>query len=448
MRPAVEAEKLGIPGVVVTTTGFTTIARAAAKAEGMANVRIAEYPGAVGVHAEELVVKNVEDVLFKRIVDTLTQSAGGESAAAAPSVRRADDIVYEGSFEDVNDYFRSREWTDELPIVPPTIEKVEAFLKHTKRAPDEPIAVLPQGNLQAVPWNIAANAVMAGCRPETMPLLIAAVEALADNTYNLNNIGTTWGVFPFLLINGPAARLMGVENGGQLVNKGANPALGRALGLIVRNIAGYKLGRNYMGTFGYPMNFVIAENEQETPWEPYHVEHGFRAEDTTVTACGSVTWGWPPAIYGTADQTAAQTALDFLSLEITKKPCLARLAERGPNGFRNMITIMIAPPVAKSLAAAGYSKQKIREYLFEHARVSYNELEFVQKYGHSEAFTIPDSVERGLYPEEYLGSRDKMLRVLPNPDVINIVVCGDPNRNRVMVLWGGYVSPVTKRAEV
>jgi len=448
VRPAVEAEKLGIPGVVVTTTGFTTIARAAAKAEGMANVRIAEYPGAVGVHAEELVVKNVEDVLFKRIVDTLTQSAGGESAAAAPSVRRADDIVYEGSFEDVNDYFRSREWTDELPIVPPTIEKVEAFLKHTKRAPDEPIAVLPQGNLQAVPWNIAANAVMAGCRPETMPLLIAAVEALADNTYNLNNIGTTWGVFPFLLINGPAARLMGVENGGQLVNKGANPALGRALGLIVRNIAGYKLGRNYMGTFGYPMNFVIAENEQETPWEPYHVEHGFRAEDTTVTACGSVTWGWPPAIYGTADQTAAQTALDFLSLEITKKPCLARLAERGPNGFRNMITIMIAPPVAKSLAAAGYSKQKIREYLFEHARVSYNELEFVQKYGHSEAFTIPDSVERGLYPEEYLGSRDKMLRVLPNPDVINIVVCGDPNRNRVMVLWGGYVSPVTKRAEV
>src|SRR6185503_9143538 len=144
--------------------------------------------------AEELVVKNVEDVLFKRIVDTLTQSAGGESAAAAPSVRRADDIVYEGSFEDVNDYFRSREWTDELPIVPPTIEKVEAFLKHTKRAPDEPIAVLPQGNLQAVPLNIAANAVMAGCRPEMMPLLIATVEAIADNTYNLNNIGTTWGV--------------------------------------------------------------------------------------------------------------------------------------------------------------------------------------------------------------------------------------------------------------
>jgi hypothetical protein len=357
-----------------------------------------EYPGAVGVHAEDLVVKNVEDVLFDRIVENLTRPVGSESPQAAPDTRRADDTVFDGSFEEVNDYFRSREWTDELPIVPPTMEKVEAFLKHTKRAPDEQIAVLPQGNLQAVPLNIAANAVMAGCRPEMMPILIAAVEAIADNTYNLNNIGTTWGVLPFLLINGPAARAWGIENGGQLISRGANPSLGRALGLIIRNIAGYKLGRNYMGTFGYPNNFVIAENEDETPWEPYHVERGFRKEDTTVTACGTVTWGWPPAIYGTPDKTAAQTALEFLSLELTKKPCLARLAERGPNGFQNMITIMIAPPVAKSLASAGYSKQKIREYLYEHARVTYQELEFVLKYGHSEAFTIRDAVERGLYP--------------------------------------------------
>ena len=447
MRPAVEAEKLGIPGVVITTTGFTTIARAAAKAEGMTNLRIAEYPGAVGVHAEALVVQNVENVLFDRIVDNLTRPLAAASSASVANAQHAGDIVCEGSFEEINDYFRAREWTDELPIIPPTIEKIEAFLKYTDRPPDEPIAVLPQGNLQAVPWNIAANAVMAGCRPDAMPLLIAAVEALADNTYNLNNIGSTWGVLPFLLINGPATERLGIENRGQLISKGANPAIGRALGLIIKNIAGYKLGRNYMGTFGYPMSFVIAENESESPWEPYHVEHGFQKEDTTVTACGTVTWGWPPAIYGTADKTAAQTALEFLSLELTKKPCLARLAERGPNGFQNMITIMIAPPVAKSLASAGYSKQKIREYLYEHARVSYQELEFVLKYGHSEAFTIPDAVKRGLYPEEYLRKEDSLLRVLPSPDVIDIVVCGDPNRNRVMVLWGGYVNPATRKVE-
>lgn len=439
-----EAEKAGIPGVVVTTTGFTAIARAAAKAEGITGVRIAEYPGPVGVHSEEAVTKNVENVLFDRIVNALT-GPGAVDVSKPEPVRRPEEIVYEGSFEDINAHFRSRDWTDELPIVPPTVEKIEAFLRHTDRAPHEQIAVLPQANLAAVPWNIAANAVMAGCRPDSMPLLIAAVEAIADNEYNLNNIGTTWGALPFLLVNGPAVKRMGIETGGQLISKGENRAIGRALGLIVKNIAGYKLGRNYMATFGYPLGFTLAENDDECPWQPYHVEHGFDRDDSTVTACGTITWGWPPAIYGTADKTAAQTALEFLSLEVTKKPCLARLAERGPSGFRNMVTLLLAPPVAKSLAAAGYSKQQIREYIYEHARVPYAELEFLLKYGHSEAFTIRDAVERGVYPSEYLGKEKETVRVLPSPDVIDIVVCGDPNRNRVMVLWGGYISPVTKK---
>ncbi len=448
MRPAAEAEKAGIPSVVITTTGFTNIAKAAGKAEGISGLRVAEYPGAVGVHPEALVEKNVENVLFDRIVDELTRPRAGDDRIALGAVRGANEIVFEGTFEEIDDYFRRQLWTDELPIVPPTLERVEAFLRHTKRAPDEQIAVLPQANLAAVPWNIAANAVMAGCRPEHMPVLIAAVEAIADNAYNLNNIGSTWGVLPFLLVNGPAAKKLGIENGAQLVNKGANPAIGRALGLIIRNIAGYKLSRNYMGTFGYPMNFVVAENEAECPWEPYHVEHGFDRNDSTVTACGTVTWGWPPAIYGTEEKSAAQAALEFLSIECTKKPCLGRLVERGAHGFRNMITFLIAPPVAKALAGAGYTKQMIRDYVYEHARVPYRELEFLIEYGHSEAFKIPDMVERGLMPKEYLVKPDELVRVLPSPDVINIVVCGDPDRNRLMVLWGGYVSPVTRKIDV
>jgi hypothetical protein len=447
VRPAAEAEKAGIPSVVVTTTGFTAIAKAVGKAEGITGLRVAEYPGAVGVHPEALVEKNVERVLFDQIVTELTTPRLGESRDVPGAGRRASAIVYEGTFDEIDDYFKRQLWSDELPIIPPTLERVEAFLKHTKRAPDEQIAVLPQANLAAVPWNIAANGVMAGCRPEHMPVLIAAVEAIADNSYNLNNIGSTWGVLPFLVVNGPAARKLGIENGAQLVNKGANPALGRALGLIIKNIAGYKLSRNYMGTFGYPMNFVVAENEVECPWEPYHVEHGFDKNDSTVTACGTVTWGWPPAIYGTEEKSAAQAALEFLSIEVTKKPCLGRLVERGTSGFRNMITFLLAPPIAKALASAGYTKQKIRDYVYEHARVPYRELEFLIEYGHSEAFKIPDMVERGLLPEEYLVKPDDLVRVLPGPDVINIVVCGDPDRNRAMVLWGGYVSPVTRKIE-
>lgn len=446
MRPAAEAEKAGIPAVVVTTTGFTNIARAIGKSEGISDLRVAEYPGAVGVHAAALVEKNVQNVLFDRIVQCLTQPRAGEVEAPV-SARRGDEMVFEGTFEEINEHFKAQQWSDELPIIPPTPARVAAFLKYTNRKPDEQIAVLPQANLAATPRNIAANAVMAGCKPEMMPVLIAAVEAIADNAYNLNNIGSTWGVLPFLLINGPAAQKLGIENGAQLVNRGANPALGRALGLIIKNIAGYKLGSSYMGTFGYPMNFVVAENEVECPWAPYHVEHGFDKNDSTVTACGTVTWGWPPAIYGTPNKSAAESALEMLSIEVTKKPCLARLVERGPKGFRNMITFLLAPPVAKALASAGYSKQMIREHVYEHARVTYKELEFLIEYGHSEAFKIPDMVERGLLPQDYRAKENEMVRVLPSPDVINIVVCGDPDRNRAMVLWGGYVSPVTKRIE-
>jgi hypothetical protein len=112
-----------------------------------------------------------------------------------------------------------------------------------------------------------------------------------------------------------------------------------------------------------------------------------------------------------------------------------------------MVTFLIAPPVAKALAAEGYTKQKIREYVYEHARVPANELEFLIEFGHSEAFKFPDMVERGLLPKEYLVNPDELVRVLPSPDVINIVVCGDPDRNRLMVLWGGYISPVTKKVE-
>jgi hypothetical protein len=447
VRPAAEAEKAGIPSVVVTTTGFTAIAKAVGKAEGIRGLRVAEYPGAVGVHHEALVEQNVENVLFQRIVDELTQPRAQEEGIGESAPAGVGAIAFEGTFDEIDAFFRERQWSDGLPFVPPTPERVEAFLAHTARAADEPIAVLAQANLAATPRNIAANAVMAGCQPKHMPVLIAAVEAIADNRYNLNNIGSTWGVLPFLLVNGPATAALGIESGAQLVNKGANPALGRALGFVIRNIGGYQHSRNYMGTFGYPLNFVIAENAAQSPWEPYHVEHGFAAEDNTVTACGTVTWGWPPAIYGTKNKSAAETALEMLSLEVTKKPCLGRLVERGPNGFRNMLTFLLAPPVAKALAAAGYDKQRIREYVYEHARVPYRELEFLIEYGHSEAFKIPDMVERGLMPKEYLVQPDALVRVLPSPDVIHIVVCGDPDRNRVMVLWGGYVTPVTRKIE-
>jgi hypothetical protein len=448
VRPAVEAEKLGIPSVVVTLTGFTKVAHQAAKAMGVPDLRIAEYPGAVGVHPQELVRKNVEAVLFDRIVEGLTGTTSSEGEASAAPSRSPDEIVFRGDDDAVQEFFRQQKWTDGLPIIPPTRERVEAFLKHTPHKPDETIAILPQANLAGTPRNVAVNAVMAGCRPEHMPILIATVEAIGDERYNLNNIGTTWGVVPYLLVNGPIVKELGLEYAGQLISKGPNPALGRALGLIIKNVAGYQPGENYMGTFGYPLCFALAENEAENPWQPYHVEQGFEASVSTVTAGASVTWGWPPSPYETADKTAAQSALEFLRVDITKRACMPRLAERGINGFRNMVTLLLAPPVAKTLAAAGYSKHDIKDYLYENARAPVGEIGWGLTYGHPEAFTVEDYVKLGIYPEEYMVEPDELVRVLPSPDVLHIVVCGDPDRNRIMTLWSGYVQPVTKQIDL
>ena len=168
-----------------------------------------------------------------------------------------------------------------------------------------------------------------------------------------------------------------------------------------------------------------------------------------MTACGTVTWGWPPAIYGTRKRSAAQTALEFLAPRVHEK-AVPRAGWRSAarTAFSNMITFLIAPPVAKALAAAGYTKQMIREYVYEHARVP---LPGARVPARSTATPrrsrFPTWWSAGCMPKEYLVGRDELVRVLPSPDVIHIVVCGDPDRNRLMVLWGGYVSPVTRKID-
>lgn len=441
-----EAEKAGIPSVVVTLTGFTEVAHLAAKVLGTEDLRIAEYPGVIAVHQTEIREK-VEGVLFDQIVDGLTKPIKSEGSTATIGWN-PEEIVFGGTFEQVNKFFREREWSDGLPIAPPTMERVEKFLKYTDRSPDDDIAILPQANLRAVPWNIAANGVMAGCRPQDMPILISAVEAIGDENYNLGNIGTTWGIIPYLFINGPIIKQLGIEYAGQVISRGPNPAIGRALGLIIRNIAGYKPGINQMGTFGYHLAFAFAENEEENPWDPFHVEHGFGRNMSTVTVGTTLSWAYPPSPYSRPDKSAAQSCLDSLCIDLPKQSCLPFLAERGPNAAVNEITFLLSPSVAKPLADAGYSKQDIREYVYENTKVPLRDFEWMLKYGVVEAMTIREKVESGLYPKEYLVGPDDFIRVLRSPDIVNIVVCGDPDRARLKTFYTGYTRLTTKEIKL
>lgn len=441
MRPALVAEKLGIPAVVIAATTFLPLVHILSAAEGVSAPRVAEYPGTLAIDSEDVIRENFKKMTFNQVVDALTKPV--KSSAIVASGREK--IISEGSFEEINELFRKKGLTDGLAIIPPSIEKVEEFLKYTDRSPDEEIAVLLPGNLRATPSTIAANGVMAGCRPEHMPILMAAVEAMADPKFDLEQIGTTAGLIPFFWINGPIIKQLGIEYGVGLVSRGPNPAIGRALGLIIRNIAGFRPGEQQMGTFGYILPFVLAEDEEGSPWEPFHVEHGFDKQTSTVTAGGTFNWGFQAFPSG----TDPEGLLKIICREIVKHvnlniQCLC--------GRLSMMTVLISPSVARGIAHGGYSKKDVERYLFENSRVTIEEISFESKYGNAVggSQTIRGLIEIGWdTPKEWADLEpDVAVPAMAYPNLTHIVVCGDPNRNKAMALYTCYNNPTTKEVKL
>ena len=439
---------MGIPSVVIATSGFPALARILAKSTGIDDLRIAEYPGLLGIDSAEQIRAKFEGKVLTAIVDGLTIETGIKTDSRAQVTRRAEDIVYTGTLEEVNDYFQKQDWNDGLAIIPPTLERIDEFLKFTDLAPDEEVCILPPSNMRAVPLNIAANAIMAGCKPEHMPILIAAVQALSEDKCNLYNAGSTSGIVPFLILNGPIVREVNIECGGQLISRGANPAIGRAVGLIVKNIAGFRPGENYMGTFGYPLVFTLAEDEEMTPWEPFHVDQGFSKNANTVTVGVTNNWGPTSEPSTTPQKSAAEVALELLCREIPKKFRLYDFPTIGPKAETVMVTLVLSPSIAHLLADAGYTKQMVREHVYENARMPLHEFDWITTYTFPRGLTARQKAEAGLLPPEFMGAPDDMVRILKGPEILHIVVCGDPNRNRLMSFEGGHTVPTTREIQL
>ncbi|MGE4111725.1 MAG: UGSC family (seleno)protein, partial [Burkholderiales bacterium] len=180
LRASVAAESAGIPSATLVCESFTTLAKAASQGLGYPNIAVAPVRGHPGLQSREELQRNVRELTLGGVLDALFRMPAAKALGGEPGPR---DVICSGSFEEVNDYFLQHEYSDGLPVVPPTVEKVEAFLKHTDRGPDEVLGVLLPDNRAATVWSVAVNGVMAGCRPEYMPVLVAAVEAMADHAY-------------------------------------------------------------------------------------------------------------------------------------------------------------------------------------------------------------------------------------------------------------------------
>lgn len=273
-----------------------------------------------------------------------------------------EEVLEFGDEDAMGDAFYAERWTDGLPVVAPTPERVERMLAAGGVPGDTTLGTMPPRWRTTFVHHVAVNAVLAGCRPEYFPVVLAGVRAILHPRLNLYGVqGTTNPAGVMLLVNGPARLELDVNSGHNLFGQGwrANATIGRAIRLCMINIGGGLPELGDMSTLGNPNKYgsCIAENEEESPWEPFHVERGFAPEDSVVTAAGV-----------TAPQNIAILSQDPIGI---LDGIANALLSSGSNLmlFTAQPLVVIGPVHAKHLARNGYHRKSVREYLWERGTV-------------------------------------------------------------------------------
>lgn len=318
-----------------------------------------------------------------------------EASSAAELLTRSYEYAYEQG------------WTDGLPIIPATPESVARFVAASGREADDVVAILPPRKGRATVEVIAVNAIMAGCKPEYMPVVIAAVEAVADPGYPLELMQvTTNPMTPFLLVNGPVRNRLEINYGTGCLGPGwrANSTIGRALRLVLINAGGALPGVYSKTSFGSPLrySYICGENEEENPWEPFHVTCGYRSDESTVTAF---------------------KASNFCNISggegVGPDEILRQIATNMPPmyGGGDGVLLLLGVNHAHSLHEAGLSKRDIQQRLWELARLPVSHF--------AEAFS---STERAAGRGD-----EKTVWRAATPDEIYIAVAGGPGPQNVYI---------------
>ena len=264
-----------------------------------------------------------------------------------------------GAAEDDIEAGYDRGWSDGFPVVPPTAERVHRMLTGTSRDPQEVVAVVPPDLVSCTVEKVAINAVMAGCKPEYLPVVLAAVEAACTDEFNIHGLlATTYFSSPVVIVNGPIANAIGMNSGVNALGQGnrANATIGRALQLVVRNVGGGKPGGVDRATLGNPgkYSFCFAEREEDSPWEPLHVERGLAPGSSAVTLFAGE---GPRAAWDQLARTPEELCRSFAAiLQATPHPKLALAFDA---------ILVISPDHMRVFREAGWTKRRAREELMK-----------------------------------------------------------------------------------
>lgn len=445
---AIAAEYIGIPAVAIAASTFVEQVYYTATNNGIAAPRVAEYPGAFALHTTTELIENTRNILWNRIVKALTTPITEEelNRHKIDTSRGITDDVYYGTTEQIIAHFEEMKWSDHLPFTLPTFERVSRFMEHTDIAPEQTVAVLPIAHRNTTAWHVAVNGVMAGCKPEYMPLLIAITEALGAPEFR-RTLASTHGWIPYCWINGPIVEKLGIGTGQGGINCAANMAIGRFINLALINLAGYYVGDNRMGTFGYPMPWVLAEDEESCEkigWQPYHVRAGFDKNQSVVTLCSALTWGGNMA----PATTNPQKIMELMAWDITERGQFAL----GSGKQYTHRTILLTPSVAATLATKYTTPEQLEQALIKTARRPTSERVFANYYANPGSnpeerrtinqwqWHISNSEDsQNTPPPVWHATSDNTIATIPTMKrgMTAIIITGDQSRNKVQIMPGG-----------
>ena len=340
--------------MLLANEGFVMDARSAASSRGMPGIRILGTSIPCETNEKSEIGTGVAAAM-ESIVTSLTRPLTADEKSPRPRFEKSPRITFTGSYEEVTRYFYRKGWTDGLAIAPPTEKAVAEMMTGTDLPPDHMVTRLIPRLGKATVEKIAVNAVMAGALPTHMPVLIAAVQSLMDQRSRFDTFGVSTGSWaPFFIVNGPIRNDIHINSGSGALSPGdiANAAIGRAMGLIIKNIGGARKGVEDMGVFGNPGKYtlVLGEYEEESPWDPLHVERGFNKEDSTLTLF------------------LPNTYIQTIPRDTNAKGYLETYASLNPG---SMSCLLVVPPHAKVLAGEGWTKKRIKEFILENSDSPY-----------------------------------------------------------------------------
>ena len=361
--------------------------------------------------------------------------------------------LFIGTYGEVEDYFREQGMTDGLPVVPPTKIKAEKFIGYSAYGYDDVVATINGKKVKA--YQVAANAIMAGCSPEHLPVCIAFTEALSNKEY-LNSL-KSGKLTPMMYVNGPAAQQIGIDNTQGMTTEEANIAIGRFMELALINLAGIQR----TNAFGNVQPLVFSENDEaclNVGWNPHHVEKGYQLNDTVITATSFSMWGNNV----TPATDLPEEIMKVLAWDITEKNLGALGSSSIEDNKNTHRLIFITEPVAEVLATKYKSKDSLENALIENARRPLEMRTYAYYYANTEN-ALSKSFDEIYNRLKYTDSEDAKTTVSPpwingitysEIDTVatmtkgntNIIVTGDSSRNKTQVMPGGI--SVTKEVKL